>query len=351
MADDTQLGAASGVGDVISTDDLGTKKVQRVKVQFGADGSATDASSANPLPVAPAATTNAGATAKTFDYDTGAGTDTVTSFGIALPASGGAVAGGTATNPVRTDTTGTTTQPVSAASLPLPAGASTAAKQPALGTAGSPSADVISVQGVASGTAIPVSGTVTASGPLTDTQLRASAVPVSGTVTANAGSGPFPSAGTVAHDGADSGNPVKVGARARTSDVTAVAADDRTDAIADILGKQVVLPYALPGQATNGTGNSTGTGNTSVIAAPGAGVTLYITSIIVTNAHATVGTKVAIKDGTTAKINLFAAANGGGATIPFPTPLRLTANTALQFANTTTGADVDVSAVGYTAAA
>jgi hypothetical protein len=246
IADDTTLGAAVGVGDVISTDDLGTKKVQRVKVQHGADGSATDASTASPLPVdqtnttvadggaLPAkgvqvggtdgsvfqvlstdaagrlntnvngtvpvsiaatqavnaaqvagtttdtnsgvksagtqrvvlatdqpqltnalkvdgsavtqpvsgtvtstlsATTNAGATAKTSDYDTGAGTDTVTGFGIALPASGGAVQGGTATNPVRTDPTGTTTQPVS--------------------------------------------GTVTASGPLTDTQLRASAVPVS----------------------------------------------------------------------------------------------------------------------------------------------------------------------------
>lgn len=55
----------------------------------------------------------AGATAKTADYDTGAGTDTVVMCGIALPASGGAVAGGTASNPVRVDPTGTTTQPVS----------------------------------------------------------------------------------------------------------------------------------------------------------------------------------------------------------------------------------------------
>jgi hypothetical protein len=39
------------------------------------------------------------------------------------------------------------TQPVSAAALPLPAGAATAAKQPSLGTAGTPSADVLSVQG------------------------------------------------------------------------------------------------------------------------------------------------------------------------------------------------------------
>jgi len=49
------------------------------------------------------------------------------------------------------------TQPVSAASLPLPTGAATAAKQPALGTAGSASTDVITVQGIASGVAQPIS--------------------------------------------------------------------------------------------------------------------------------------------------------------------------------------------------
>jgi hypothetical protein len=49
----------------------------------------------------------------TADYDTGAGTQTMKLFGLALPASGGAVAGGTATSPIRIDPTGTTTQPVS----------------------------------------------------------------------------------------------------------------------------------------------------------------------------------------------------------------------------------------------
>lgn len=53
---------------------------------------------------------------------------------------------------------GTGTFAVSAASLPLPSGAATAAKQPALGTAGSASADVLSVQGVASMTALKVDG-------------------------------------------------------------------------------------------------------------------------------------------------------------------------------------------------
>lgn len=69
------------------------------------------------------------ATAVTVDYDSGAGSQAVQVLGLALPGDGGAVAGGTATDPVRTDPTGTTTQPVSAAALPLPAGAATAAKQ------------------------------------------------------------------------------------------------------------------------------------------------------------------------------------------------------------------------------
>lgn len=51
-----------------------------------------------------------------------------------------------------------TTQPVSVASLPLPSGAATAAKQPALGTAGTPSADVLSVQGAASMTPLKTDG-------------------------------------------------------------------------------------------------------------------------------------------------------------------------------------------------
>lgn len=49
------------------------------------------------------------------------------------------------------------------------------------GTAGTPSASVLSVQGISGGIAHAVTG------PLTDTQLRAAVVPISGTVTANTG--------------------------------------------------------------------------------------------------------------------------------------------------------------------
>lgn len=54
----------------------------------------------------------AGTPVATLDFDTGAGSQAMPILGIALPASGGAVAGGTSTNPLRTDPTGTTAQPV-----------------------------------------------------------------------------------------------------------------------------------------------------------------------------------------------------------------------------------------------
>jgi hypothetical protein len=53
---------------------------------------------------------------------------------------------------------------VDVVSSALPTGASTAAKQPALGTAGTPSADVISVQGVSGGTVLPVAPAPSTSG-------------------------------------------------------------------------------------------------------------------------------------------------------------------------------------------
>ncbi len=47
MADNTTL---PGTGDVYASDDIGGIKHQRVKISIGADGSAVDASSTDPLP-------------------------------------------------------------------------------------------------------------------------------------------------------------------------------------------------------------------------------------------------------------------------------------------------------------
>lgn len=50
MADGITLNTGSG-GDVVAADDIGGAKHQRVKVQFGDDGAATDASATAPFPV------------------------------------------------------------------------------------------------------------------------------------------------------------------------------------------------------------------------------------------------------------------------------------------------------------
>jgi hypothetical protein len=49
MADNTTLNLGTG-GDVIASDDISGVKHQRVKVEFGADGAASDVSNTNPLP-------------------------------------------------------------------------------------------------------------------------------------------------------------------------------------------------------------------------------------------------------------------------------------------------------------
>lgn len=50
MADNTALNAGTG-GDTIATDDIAGVKHQRVKIQYGDDGAATDVSDTNPLPI------------------------------------------------------------------------------------------------------------------------------------------------------------------------------------------------------------------------------------------------------------------------------------------------------------
>lgn len=124
-------------GPTIAWDDIGPGVAyQRVKVTWGADGTATDASAANPLPVTV----------------TGSAAVTGTFWQATQPVSGTVTANA-----------GSGTFAISAASLPLPAGASTAAKQPALGTAGTPSADVISVQGASGGSPLRVGNTAVVS--------------------------------------------------------------------------------------------------------------------------------------------------------------------------------------------
>jgi hypothetical protein len=123
-------------------------------------------------------------------------------------------------------------------------------------------------------TSVPVSGTVTAnagsgtfavSGPLTDTQLRATAVPVSGTVTANAGTGTFAVSGPLT-DTQLRATAVPVSGPLTAAQLTtaALATNATAEAIRDRLPTAFLTPgllavdtLATPGtprvQATSGT--------------------------------------------------------------------------------------------------
>jgi len=94
----------------------------------------------------------------------------------------------------------------------------------------------------------------------------------------------------------------------------------------------------------------TATTSTSLLAAPAVGLRNYVTQITVSNSHATVGTDIAIQDGSggTTIYVIPAAAVYGGAAISFPTPLRQPSTaTAIYCVNVTTGASTKVSASGY----
>ena len=106
--------------------------------------------------------------------------------------------------------------------------------------------------------------------------------------------------------------------------------------IADVYGRQFVStdhPYYFRASENNATAQT----NNEIVAAPGAGLSLYVTDIVVSNGATagsikivedTAGTPVVIVNETYMAIN-------GGAVMQFKTPLKLTANKNLGYTSTT----------------
>lgn len=141
--------------------------------------------------------------------------------------------------------------------------------------------------------------------------------------------------GDVAHDAADSGNPLKVGLRATDSldDATLVAAGDRTHWYGGLDGVALVKPFC-PGadiiweRISNTNGTSTALSSFGAVA----NVRNYITTIVAFNDSTTNG-YVDIRDGTggTILLTLPLPAKGGAMFQPI-LPLRQpTTNTALAY--------------------
>ena len=344
--------------------------------------------------------------------------------------------GGIATSAASIDgkITACNTGAVVVSSSALPSGAATSAKQPALGTAGTASSDVITVQGITSMTPLKVDGSgvtqpvsiasvpshaVTNAGTfavqvdgtaltkLTDIETNTDSGAVVGNgaaataqrvtlasdstgivalTTSTASIGKLASntgvtigaveiaaaqtlatvttvstvttcstvttlsGGGVAHDGVDSGNPVKIGGKAVStqSGQTAVASADRSDLIQDLDGTVIERPHTH-GDMVSGAASTTGTSDTSAVAAQGASTYFYCTGWSIANTGST-ATLITFKDGSggTALGYTVAPASGGSNYSAGGKPLfRTSANTALYFACGSASTTVYVTVYGY----
>ena len=153
---------------------------------------------------------------------------------------------------------GANTQPVSASSLPLPTGAATAAKQPALGTAGTASSDVITIQGIASMTAVKVDGsgvTQPVSGTVTVQQSTASSLKVdlSGTA-ANATAIKVDNSAVTQPVQSVGNGSVLAGQQAVTGTAAALATNSCRKALVKALAANTINVYVGPTGVTTGTG-------------------------------------------------------------------------------------------------
>lgn len=126
--------------------------------------------------------------------------------------------------------------------------------------------------------------------------------------------------GSVAHDSADSGKPVKIGGKARTTNPTAVSDADRVDATFDDIGRIVVVPHQVRDLvATQATTITNSTTETTIVTA--AASTFHdLVHLTLTNASAT-AVVATLRDATGAGTACnYALAANGGITLAYPTP-------------------------------
>lgn len=157
----------------------------------------------------------------------------------------------------------------------------------------------------------------------------------------------------VAHDAADAGNPLKVGAFGETavSGRTMAADGDRVDLVAGVDGVLIVRPHAnledlVQERTTNTDGASTAFA--SGLAAPGAGIKLYLTSCTLANSSASFIT-VDLRDGAAGSVvwTIPVSATGGAIDDFGGSPLEFTANTAVAFDASAATTTLTISCKGF----
>lgn len=243
----------------------------------------------------------------------------------------------------------------------------TSAFNAAFGTAGSADTQVMSIQGIASMTPLLVDATGQGDIPVTlDSEavvLGAGSAAI-GKLAANSGvdigdvdvtsitgltmsNDAAQVTGDEAHNATDAGNPIKIGGKAKSPDGTdpsSVAENDRTDAYFDLNGRMFVNT-THPRRGHKHLDGSTAYTDESVVADPGDGFQIVITSIIVSTGAAT-AMNFFLEEGSTKIFGpIYLEATAGRGFVSGPIHLPVTASTAVTI---TTSASIAQSVdIGY----
>jgi hypothetical protein len=160
--------------------------------------------------------------------------------------------------------------------------------------------------------------------------------------------------GTVAHDAADSGNPIKIGAKASStlSNDTMVADGDRTNAVSDLEGALITRPqFPLGDLISEAVSDTAATSTAFTNFGATASTRSYITAVHVFRTDAgTTPIYVDFRDGTAGSVLYrMVIPAGGGAILPAgATPyFRTSANTALAYDVSTATTTVYISVTGF----
>lgn len=185
------------------------------------------------------------------------------------------------------------------------------------------------------------------------TVAQATASNLNATVTLTAGTNTNEVVGDVAHDAAAAGNPVGISGVAQTMDDTAppnrVSAEGDAARLATSLDGGIFVHPHGPQIWSYHVNGSAALTDASVHAAPGVGLSLYVTDIVFSSGAAT-AINAFFEESTTTVLGPYylEAVAGRGMSLHFGTPKKITANTALTV---TTSAAIahSIDVTGFTA--
>lgn len=164
---------------------------------------------------------------------------------------------------------------------------------------------------------------------------------------------PVTAVGTVADDGTTPGSPVMIGGVAKETDGTdpgSVSAENDVARLVTDRNRRLLVSDVHPNLWRANENQATAQTNNELKAAPGAGLSLYITDLIISNG-ATAGSVKLVEDTAGTPVDLvgplYLTANAGVAK-QFKTPLRVSANKNLGFTSVSVTTHT-VTVIGYIA--